>query len=78
MRGFFFYRHKEAIKVGDKLVTFDYYDTTITKQLAGHSDLSLATNTLPFYMINFKLDDGNKNFDLLTIKQILSTFQFSN
>lgn len=69
---------KETIKIDDRLVIFEYYNSTITKQLSGHSDLSLPENTLPFYTINFHLDETNKDSDLSTIKQILSTFKFTD
>lgn len=67
---------KETIKTGDKSITFNYYYATVVKSLSGYSDLSLPENTLPFYMVNFHLDDRHKDSDLLIIKQILSAFRF--
>lgn len=66
---------EEDILVGNKSIKFEFYTSTVTKQLSLHSDLS--EKTLPFYAINIYLDKETKDSDLQVLNQVLSTFKFT-
>lgn len=71
--------NQETINIGDESIILNHYTSTVTKQHSAFSDLrSLTTIGKYISNVNFYLDDENREIDLLTIKQILSTFKFTN
>lgn len=67
----------ETISVGQEAIVFNYYISTVTKQISAYSNLRATTSIgKSFKTVNFYLNEENKENDLNTIKQILSTFRF--
>jgi len=69
--------NNETINIGTELAIFNHYETTVTRQPAAYSDVKSLTIGKYITRVNFYLDPKTDKHDLSTIKQILSTFKFT-
>lgn len=69
---------QEPISVGTKQILFNYFITTSFPHLSAYTYLDQSNDTQSVKTIVFYLSKTDEERDLAIIKQILSTFKFTN